>query len=126
LQISRSQRQRSRFCLAFIGPLARYFAMDDNANRFIRVAKELFTWTAALGDLLHRIGEATRMSSISAADKLALIDSSKRISDLFNKAEQFIDDERTDDLIALSDQLRDEIVKANVILDRLKVPDCPS
>lgn len=96
--------------------------MDDR-NRFLKIASEIFTWGGALADLLRRIGEATRMPTISEDDKAVLIAASKRIGDLFQEANKALDGERTNDLTAIADQLREEIVKAKVILDRLKVPD---
>jgi hypothetical protein len=96
----------------------------DDANRFIKIATELFTWGGALPALLRRIGEATKMPSISDADKMALAAASKRIADLFQQANKILDgDEKTDDLVGIADRLREEIVNANVVLDRLKVPD---
>jgi hypothetical protein len=96
----------------------------DDANRFIKIAAELFTWGGALPALLRRIGEATEMPSIAVADKMALAAASKRIGDLFQQANKILDgDEKTDDLGGIADRLREEIVNANVALDRLKVPD---
>ena len=99
------------------------FTMDNDASRFIRTAKELFTWSAAREDLSHRIGVASKLLSISEADNAGLAATSRRIDDLFDNAGRFIDDGYMDGLTALSDKLREEIVAANVILDRLKVPE---
>jgi hypothetical protein len=95
----------------------------NEANRFLKIANEVFTWGAALPALMRRIGEATKMPNISDADKTALTNASKRIGDIFEKAGKAIDDGNNDDLAVLADQLRDEIVKANLTLDRLRVPD---
>jgi hypothetical protein len=95
----------------------------NEANRFLIIANEVFTWGAALPALMRRIGEATKMPNIPDADKMALTSASKKIGDLFDKAGEAIDAGNNDDLAALADQLRDEVVKANIILDRLKVPD---
>jgi hypothetical protein len=63
------------------------------------------------------------MPSISDADKMALAATSKRIGDLFQKVEKALDAGNTNNLATIADELRDEVVKENVILDRLKVPD---
>jgi hypothetical protein len=95
----------------------------DEASRFVKIADEIFTWGGALPALLRRIGEATKMPGISDADKMALAATSKRIGDLFQKVEKALDAGNTNNLATIADELRDEVVKENVILDRLKVPD---
>ena len=95
----------------------------DEASRFVKIAAEIFTWGSALPALLRRIGEATKTPSISDADKMMLAAISKRIGDLFRRVEKALDAGNTNNLATIADELRDEVVKANVILDRLKVPD---
>lgn len=95
----------------------------DEASRFVKIAAEIFIWGGALPALLGRIGEATNMPSISDDDKMMLAATSKHIGELFQKVERALDAGHTDNLATIAEELRDEVVKANVILDRLKVPD---
>jgi hypothetical protein len=96
--------------------------MDDQA-RFLEIVSEMFTWAGALPHLLNRIGAGLTMATISLNDKAQLLLASNRIGDLFKKAGEMMDKGNLDELSAITDQLREQIVKATLILDRLKVPD---
>jgi hypothetical protein len=97
-------------------------AMADG-ERFLRIVKEMLTWGSASGDLFNRIGVAVRMPTTSESNKMDLANVSSRIGGLFYRAGEIMDGDDLDKLNALTDQLRHEVVSANVILDRLKVPD---
>jgi hypothetical protein len=55
--------------------------------------------------------------------QLTLANVTKRIGDLFEYANEILDSDELDKLTKITAQLREEVVRANVILDRLKVPD---
>jgi hypothetical protein len=95
----------------------------NDANRFLKAATEYLMWSTALPTLYRRIGVATKMSTISDADKADLLAVNDRIKDLIQRAGKAVEAENADDLFAVANELRNEIVNANLILDRLKVPD---
>jgi hypothetical protein len=100
----------------------------DETTRRLQIGVEMMTWIGAMPHLLKRLGEAERMPGLSNSEKQNLRDIAKRLTDLFEKAGEMADADQSNQeffkqLIASTDELREAIVKANVILDRLKVPD---
>jgi hypothetical protein len=95
----------------------------DHQARFLKIVSEMFTWAGALPHLLNRIGTAMATATISLNDKAQLLLASRRIGDLFKEAGVLMEKGNLDELAAVTDQLREQIVKATLILDRLKVPD---
>jgi hypothetical protein len=96
----------------------------DDANRFIKIAAELFTWGGALPALLRRIGEATEMARSLTLTRWRLLPQANESATFFSRQiKSLIVMKKTDDLVGITDRLREEIVNANVALDRLKVPD---
>jgi hypothetical protein len=103
-------------------------ATMDETTRRLQIGVEMMTWIVAMPDLLKRLGKAETMPSLSDSEKQNLREIAKRLTALFQKAGEMADADQSNkefykQLIAHTDRLREAIVEANVILDRLKVPD---
>lgn len=97
-------------------------------TRRLEIAMEMLTWFGEIPHLIKRIGEAHDMPSLSDSEKGALREMADRITESFKAAGELAVAEESNKqfyerLIVCTDELRKEIVHANVTLDRLKVPD---
>jgi len=76
---------------------------------------------------LNRVGEIGRRPDVPEAEKQRLKDIAERIGDLFSRVTELSESQPTakeliEQLIASHDRLREELAKANALLDHIAKP----
>lgn len=92
-------------------------------NDFVETVQEMLIWAGAFPELVIRTRAAIRMLRVSEEDRASLAAAIRQIADIFKKVNEMLDGDRDPELRVIVDRLRTEVVRATLILDRLRVPD---
>jgi hypothetical protein len=93
--------------------------MDESNRRRLSIARELMTWADALPRLLSKIDKVLKMSEVSEAQATEIASMTELVGSVFLGIREAVDSDDYDRLLASVERLREEILTANAILDRL-------
>lgn len=102
---------------------ARYYNMPETMRRRLSIARELMTWAEALPRLLARIDKVLKLPDITKAQTADIESIAELVGTVFLGIREAVDSDDYDRMIASVDRLREEIARANEILDRLLKPN---
>jgi hypothetical protein len=93
--------------------------MDENQRRRLSIARELMTWSVALPSVLTKIDKVLKLPDVKETKVTEIESIAEIVGTVFLGIKEAVDADDDDRLIASVDRLREEIVTANLILDRL-------
>ena len=99
--------------------------MDQTRRRQLSIARELRTWGPAVPRLLTKINEVVKLPQMTAAQTAGIEAIAELVRTLLLSIREAVDSDDYDRLIAATDRLREEVVKADETLDRLLKPETP-
>jgi hypothetical protein len=96
--------------------------MDENIRRRLSLAQELTAWAATMPSLMKRISETLRRPQLTDAEARDIQLTRERALNLLTIIGRLLEDDRElsyDQLMALTDRLREEIAMGHASLDRI-------
>jgi hypothetical protein len=97
--------------------------MDENQSRQLSVARELITWADALPRVLAKIDQVLKLPDITETQAKHIESMAEIVGTIFLGIRKAVDSDDYDRTIAGVDRLREEILTADTILDRLLKPE---
>ena len=97
--------------------------MDENQRRRLSIAKELMMWGNAVPHVLAKIDKVLKLREVSETQASDIESIAEIVGTVFLGIREAVDSDDYDRLVAGVDRLREEIVTANAILDRLLKPN---
>jgi len=92
--------------------------MDENQRRRLSIARKL-TWSVALPSVLTKIDKVLKLPEVKETKAAEIESIAEIVGTVFLGIKEAVDADDDDRLIASVDRLREEIMTANLILDRL-------
>jgi hypothetical protein len=96
--------------------------MDRNQRRRLSIARELMTWSVALPSVLTKIDQVLKLRDVKETQAAEIESIAELVGTVFLGISEAVDADDYDRLIVSVDRLREEIVTADAILDRLLKP----
>jgi hypothetical protein len=93
--------------------------MPETMRRRLAIAHELKTWADALPRVLVRIDKVLKLPEVAEAQASDIESIAELLRTVFLGIREAVDSDDYDRMIASVDRLREEIVTANTILDRV-------
>jgi hypothetical protein len=103
--------------------LAPCFCMDENQSRQLSVARELMTSVDALPRVLAKIDQVLKLPDITETQAKHIESMAEIVGTIFLGIREAVDSDDYDRTVAGVDRLREEILTADTILDRLLKPE---